>query len=64
MDWRCVEDLLRDYFRRDGYSIHTVTGDTIADKEDFSCDCGESSASHVNLTELAMHLAREMEYAA
>lgn len=62
MDWRPIEDHLRDYFRRDGYSIHTVAGDTTASKETYSEGVGVMH--FVNLTELAMHLAREMEYAA
>lgn len=62
MDWRPIEDHLRDYFRRDGYSIHTVTGDTRASKVDPRDEV--TSISELNLTDLAMHLAREMEYAA
>ena len=64
MNWRNIEDHLREYFRREDYSIHTVTGDTVAQQENYDDDTGSAFVSEINLTELAMHLAREMEHAA
>lgn len=56
-DWRPIEDVLRDYFRS-GYEIDTRSGDTKVIKT--VAKKGVEFDVTINITEMAMFIAREL----